>query len=57
MSHEKDLWVVIGAWRGLAEQYRAGERNAEAIARAYQANQSLEDWRAVSPPPFLRRDG
>jgi hypothetical protein len=28
------------------EQYRAGERNAEAIARAYQANQSLQDWRA-----------
>jgi hypothetical protein len=28
------------------EQYRAGERNAEAIARAYQAKQSLEDWRA-----------
>jgi hypothetical protein len=28
------------------EHYRAGERNAEAIARAYQAKQSLEDWRA-----------
>jgi hypothetical protein len=29
------------------EQYRAGERNAEAIARAYQANQSFQDWRAA----------
>jgi hypothetical protein len=28
------------------EQYRAGERNAEAIARAYQVKQSLQDWRA-----------
>jgi hypothetical protein len=28
------------------EQYRAGERNAEAIARTYQAKQSLENWRA-----------